>query len=108
MERSMRILRLAEGLLIPLIGEGGEQAANSEWFTKLLESIVDSVEKTVSAFSQMVLQASLRVLSMIYAPMAVIGVILYVTKVNKYLGRDLIYGALLLAFFSEFILPVLL
>jgi len=69
---------------------------------------VDSVEKTVSAFSQMVLQASLRILSMIYAPMAVIGVILYVTKVNKYLGRDLIYGALLLAFFSEFILPVLL
>jgi hypothetical protein len=45
---------------------------------------------------------------MIYAPMAVIGVILYVTKVNKYLGRDLIFGALLLAFFSEFILPVLL
>ncbi len=104
----MRILRLAEGLVIPLIGEGGEQAAGSEWFTKLLESIVDSVEKMVSAFSQMVLQASLRILSMIYAPMAVIGVILYVTKVNKYLGRDLIFGALLLAFFSEFILPVLL
>lgn len=104
----MRILRLAEMLTIPLVGEEGEQAASSEWFTKLLESIVNAVEKTVSAFSQMVLQTSLRILSMIYAPMAVIGVILYATKVNKYLGRDLIFGALLLAFFSEFVLPVLL
>ncbi|MEM3465231.1 MAG: hypothetical protein QW506_05205 [Thermoproteota archaeon] len=104
----MRILRLAERLIIPLIGEEGEQAASSEWFTKLLESIVNAVEKTVSAFSQMVLQTSLRILSMIYAPMAVIGVILYATRVNKYLGRDLIFGALLLAFFSEFVLPVLL
>ncbi len=103
----MRILSLAERLIIPLVGEE-EQAASSEWFTKLIESIVNAVEKTVSAFSQMVLQASLRILSMIYAPMAVIGVILYVTKVNKYLGRDLIFGALLLAFFSEFVLPVLL
>lgn len=103
----MRILSLTERLIIPLIEEEGEQAS-SQWFTKLIESIVNAVEKTVSAFSQMVLQASLRILSMIYAPMAVIGVILYVTKVNKYLGRDLIFGALLLAFFSEFVLPVLL
>lgn len=103
----MKILSLAK-LIIPLIGEGREKATGSEWFTELLESLINSVEKTVSAFSQMVLQASLRILTMIYAPMAVIGVILYVTKINKYLGRDLIYGALLLAFFSEFILPVLL
>ncbi|MEM2088913.1 MAG: hypothetical protein QXF52_09645 [Thermoproteota archaeon] len=102
----MKILKLAEGLIVPLLGEG-DQAINSNWFTELLENIVNSVEKTVAAFSQMVLQASLRILSMIYAPMAVVGVILYVTKINKYLGRDLIYGALLIAFFSEFILPAL-
>lgn len=102
----MKILKLAEGLIIPFLGEG-DQTMNSDWFTKLLEDIVNSVEKTVAAFSQMVLQASLRILSMIYAPMAVVGVILYVTKINKYLGRDLIYGALLIAFFAEFILPVL-
>ncbi len=104
----MKVLELAGKLIIPLVGEGGEQAVNSDWFTKLLESIVNSVEKTASTFSQMVLQASLRILSMIYAPMAVVGVILYVTKINKYLGRDLVYGALILAFFTEFILPVLL
>jgi len=92
---------------LPLLGEG-EQTLSSDWLTKLLENIVNSVEKTVSAFSNMVLQASLRILSMIYAPMAVVGVILYVTKINKYLGRDLIYGALIIAFFAEFILPALL
>jgi hypothetical protein len=102
----MRILKLAEVLIIPILGEGN-QTINSDWFTKLLEGIVNSVEKTVAAFSQMVLQSSLRILSMIYAPMAVVGVILYVTKINKYLGRDLIYGALLIAFFAEFILPAL-
>lgn len=104
----MRILSLAERLIIPLVGEEGKETVSSEWFTKLIEGIMNAVEKTVSAFSQMVLQASLRILSMIYAPMAVVGVILYVTRVNKYLGRDLIFGALLLAFFREFVLPVLL
>lgn len=92
---------------IHLLGENG-QSMNSDWFTKLLENIVNSIEKTVSMFSNMILQASLRILSMIYVPMAVVGVILYVTKINKYLGRDLIYGALIIAFFSEFILPALL
>lgn len=101
----MRIVGLAEKLIIPFIGE---EAAGSEWFTKLLENLMNSVEKTVSAFSRMVLQTSLRILAMVYAPMVVVGVILYVTKINKYLGRDLIYGALLLAFFREFILPMLL
>jgi hypothetical protein len=96
-----------EKLIIPLFEEVN-QTLSSDWFTRLLETIVDSVEKTVSAFSNMVLQASLRVLSMIYAPMAVVGVILYVTKINKYMGRDLIYGALIIAFFAEFILPALL
>ncbi|MEM3712762.1 MAG: hypothetical protein QXR97_04415 [Thermoproteota archaeon] len=91
----------------PLLKEDG-QPIGSEWFTKLLENIVNAVEKTASIFSSMILQASLRILSMIYAPMAVVGVILYVTKVNKYLGRDLIYGALIIAFFAEFILPALL
>lgn len=93
--------------LTPFLGEG-EQHLGSDWFTKLLENIVNSIEKTVSMFSNMILQASLRILSIIYVPMAVVGVILYVTKINRYLGRDLIYGALIIAFFAEFILPALL
>ncbi|MGQ9597365.1 MAG: hypothetical protein ACUVQY_03485 [Thermoproteota archaeon] len=93
--------------IVPLL-EGGDQTINSDWFTKLLEGIINSVESVVSSFSQMILKTSLNILSIIYAPMAVIGVILYVTKINKYLGRDLIYGALILAFFVEFILPLLL
>ncbi|MBO3799688.1 MAG: hypothetical protein FGF52_01315 [Candidatus Brockarchaeota archaeon] len=103
----MQILRVAMEHFTPLLGEG-EQAISSDWFTKLLENIISSIEKTVSMFSSMILRASLRILSMIYAPMAVVGVILYVTRINKYLGRDLIYGALVIAFFAEFILPTLL
>lgn len=102
----MKILRIAMEYFAPVIREGGQM--NSDWLTELLENIVNSVEKSVSVFSNIVLQASLRILSMIYAPMAVVGVILYVTKINKYLGRDLIYGALIIAFFAEFILPILL
>jgi hypothetical protein len=102
----MRMLRIAIKYFTPVIGES--ERMSPDWLTELLENIVNSVEKSVSAFSNMVLQASLRILSMIYAPMAVVGVILYVTKINKYLGRDLIYGALIIAFFAEFILPALL
>lgn len=103
----MRISKTVIGCPIPFLGES-EQHLSSDWFTKLLESIINSIEKTVSMFSNMILQASLRILSMIYVPMAVVGVILYVTKINRYLGRDLIYGALIIAFFAEFILPALL
>ncbi len=102
----MMMLRIAMKYFTPIIRES--ERMSPDWLTELLENIVNSVEKSVSLFSNMVLQASLRILSMIYAPMAVVGVVLYVTKINKYLGRDLIYGALIIAFFAEFILPTLL
>jgi len=103
----MRMLENILSHLTPLLEDSG-QNLGSDWFTRLLENIINSIEKTVSIFSNMILQASLRILSMIYVPMAVVGVILYVTKINRYLGRDLIYGALIIAFFAEFILPALL
>ncbi len=74
-------------------------------FTEIISSIIDTVQQTTMQFADMVLRASLTVVGALYAPLAAVGIILYVTHINRYLGKQLIVGALLLAFFVEFVLP---
>lgn len=77
-------------------------------FTNIMDNILNVVEQTTIYFARRVLKVTLDITSALYAPLGIVGIVLYVTKINKYLGKELIYGALLLAFFSQFILPLLL
>ncbi|MEM3806557.1 MAG: hypothetical protein QW310_02100, partial [Thermoproteota archaeon] len=77
-------------------------------FTNIIDNILNIVEQTTIYFARKVLKTALDVTNALYAPLGIVGIILYVTKINKYLGKELIFGALLLAFFSQFILPLLL
>lgn len=86
----------------------GDGEGDTDVFTKIMQSIVTEVENVVRAVSNMVLRAALRILGFIYAPMAIVGMILYATRIDRYLGKELVGGALLLAFFAEFVLPALL
>lgn len=86
----------------------GEGESNTDVFTKIMQNIVTEVENVVKMISNMILNAALRILGIIYAPMAIVGMILYATRIDRYLGKELVGGALLLAFFAEFVLPALL
>ncbi|MCI4439073.1 hypothetical protein JHC27_04415 [archaeon] len=77
-------------------------------FTDIIDNVLNVVEQTTIYFARRVLKVTLEITSALYAPLGIVGIVLYVTKINKYLGKELIYGALLLAFFSQFILPLLL
>jgi len=77
-------------------------------FTQIISSILDAVEQTTIQFASMVMRASLTIIGVLYAPLALVGIILHATGINRYLGKQLIVGALLLAFFVEFVLPAFL
>ena len=77
-------------------------------FTEIISGILESVQQTTIQFASMILRVSMTIIGVLYAPLAVVGIILYVTRVNRYLGKELIVGALLLAFFVEFVLPAFL
>jgi len=77
-------------------------------FTEIIDSVLQNVETIVIKMAKSVLDATMAVMGAVYAPMVVLGVLLYTTRLNKYRGKDLIYGALLLAFFAEFVMPTLL
>lgn len=77
-------------------------------FTEIIDNILNVVEQTTLYFAQKVLRIAVRIAGALYAPLGIVGIILYVTRINRYLGKELIFGALLLAFFSQFILPLLL
>ena len=77
-------------------------------FSDIIQGVLDSAQNMIVRMARSVLSATMVIMAAVYAPMVVLGVLLYATRFNKYRGRDLIFGALLLAFFSEFVLPSLL
>lgn len=77
-------------------------------FSDIIDNILASAQTMVLNMARSVLSTTMVIMEAVYAPMVVLGVLLYTTRLSRYKGRDLIYGALLLAFFSEFILPTLL
>jgi len=77
-------------------------------FSDIIDNVLESAQAIAVRVARSVLTASMAVMTAVYAPMVVLGVLLYTTKINRYRGKDLIFGALLLAFFSEFIVPSLL
>jgi hypothetical protein len=77
-------------------------------FSDIIQGVLESAQAVVITIARSVLSTTMTIMEAVYAPMVVLGVLLYTTKFNKYRGRDLIFGALLLAFFSEFIMPSLL
>jgi len=77
-------------------------------FSDIIQGVLESAQTMIVSMAKSVLSATMTIMAAVYAPMVVLGVLLYTTKFNRYRGRDLIFGALLLAFFCEFIMPSLL
>lgn len=77
-------------------------------FSDIIDSVLVNAQEIILRIARSVLSTTMTIMAAVYAPMVVLGVLLYTTKFNRYRGKDLIFGALLLAFFSEFIMPSLL
>jgi len=108
MQATEKITALVLACSTVLVNAYCDEENSGDVFTKILENIVSEVENVVKMMSSMVLSTALRILGVLYAPMALVGIILYATRIDRYLGKELLGGALLLAFFAEFVLPALL
>lgn len=73
-------------------------------FEDLSSKFVNLFEKIVTVLKGAILNIS----RIAYSLVAMVGVLLYFSRLNKRLGLDLIKGAIILALISEIIFPFLL
>ena len=75
---------------------------------KTVDDIVDRIVQKVDATVQAATQALLVICRLSYSFMVFLGTFLYMTSLNKRLGRDLVVGGIGLVLFFEILEPVLI
>ncbi len=75
---------------------------------KAVDNIVDRIVEKVDVTIQAATQALLVICRLSYSFMVFLGTFLYMTSLNKRLGRDLVVGGIGLVLFFEILEPVLL
>lgn len=73
-------------------------------FTDKLTKIRDMITSILN----LSLKWTMRISRLLYCVMAIAGAALWTSRVESFTGRDLIIGAVVLAFVSEFVMPLLL
>ena len=94
---STSILPLASSLQAENNGDG-----------KTVDDIVDRIVQKVDVTVHAATQALLVICRLSYSFMVFLGTFLYMTSLNKRLGRDLVIGGIGLILFFEILEPVLL
>ena len=62
----------------------------------------------VESFLKVTISSTINIARLLYCVMAIVGAVLWTSRLDRMTGRDLIIGAVILAFVSEFIMPVIL
>ena len=78
-------------------------AEEGDWDAKL-NRILGSIE----AFLRTAISSTMTLSRLLYCAMGIIGATLWTSRLDRLLGRDLIIGAVTLAFIAELIMPMVL
>lgn len=76
----------------------------------LNQNFINSMQRITSAFETLIVlvqTATVHIARSVYSLMATVGFLVWMSRYDKRLGRDLIFGSIMIAFFIECILPVL-
>jgi hypothetical protein len=68
----------------------------AQQFTSLMSVVLTTIDTTV-----------IQIARLAYVSVLLLGVLLYFTRVERRLGKDLIKGGVILAILSEFVFPLL-
>jgi hypothetical protein len=69
----------------------------AQQFTSLMSVVLTTIDTTV-----------IQVARLAYISVLLLGILLYFTRVERRLGKDLIKGGVILAVLSEFVFPILI
>ncbi len=76
----------------------------------LNQNFINSIQRITNAFEtliNLIQTTTIHIARSIYSLMATIGFLAWMSRYDKRLGRDLIFGSLMIAFFIECIMPML-
>ncbi|MFQ6084844.1 MAG: hypothetical protein ACE5OY_01025 [Candidatus Bathyarchaeia archaeon] len=103
------LLALPIGLLfLAMLTPAYSSATLQPHDTSDVEDVIQKVTSVIETFLQVVANSAMNIARLFYVVMAIVGSILWTSRLDRLMGRDLILGAVLLAFVSEFIIPVIL
>ena len=91
-------------LLAPLLLDGSQYPEIGTMIQQLSGGFVTNATQFLTSIDS----AAVRLARLAYGTAFLVGVLLYLTRLHKGLGREMITGGVILAVLSEFILPVLL
>lgn len=82
-------------------------ADNSADLTQNFVDVMQRVLNAIDDVTQLIQSAIVHIARSVYSLMATAGFLIWISRYDRHLGRDLIFGSLMLAFFVECALPIL-
>jgi hypothetical protein len=75
--------------------------ATAEWFDNFVNGILTAAVEGAARFASLAGRTAMRIISAIYGPLALIGVLLWAADVDKQIGKRLILGSIILMIVVE-------
>lgn len=66
------------------------------------------ISEMVAGLLRLAIESTMKIARLLYCVLAIAGAVLWTSRLDRFTGRDLIIGAALLAFVSEFVMPIIL
>jgi hypothetical protein len=81
-------------------------AENAADLTQNFVDVMQRVLISIDSVTQLIQTAIVHIARSVYSLMATSGFLTWISRYDRHLGRDLIFGSLMLAFFVECALPI--
>jgi len=85
----------------PSIGNYTAPPMTPEWFGHFIDDILSAASEGAAQFASLVTRTAIRMISAIYGPLVLIGLLLWATGIERQLGRRLILGSVILLVVAE-------
>lgn len=85
----------------PSIGNYTAPPMTFEWFGHFIDGILSSASEGAAQFASLAARTAIRMISAIYGPLVLMGLLLWATGIERQLGRRLIIGSVILLVVAE-------
>jgi len=85
----------------PSIGNYTAPPMTFDWFGHFIDDILSSANEGAAYFASLAARSAIRIISAIYGPLVLMGLLLWATGIERQLGRRLILGSVILLIVAE-------
>ena len=85
----------------PAIGNYTAPPMTPDWFGGFIDGILSAASEGAARFASLAARTAIRIISAIYGPLVLIGLLLWATGIERQLGKRLILGSVILLVVAE-------